>query len=148
MDKGVAVAAMIRDIAGGTERAFTLPLRHMRWSRDGKFIAGTDIPGGKRQLAEIVICQIEGDSCQNVAKGSDPHWSPDDSRIFYTPFTDFDGESLWTVSREGGDEKKIMDLRPMHPIGDFFDISAQNQIVWVQYRRGKHEMWLADFPTP
>lgn len=128
--------------------AVTLPLRHPRWSRDGRLIVGTDTPGGKRQLAEIVICQVEGESCRRVAKGSDPHWSNDDSQIYYTPFTDFDGESLWTVSRTGGDEEKILDLRPMHPIGDFFDVSPQNQIVWVQYRRGKHEMWLADFPTP
>ncbi|MDQ3666206.1 MAG: hypothetical protein M3410_06340 [Acidobacteriota bacterium] len=52
------------------------------------------------------------------------------------------------VSREGGDERKIMDLRPMHPIGNFFDVSAQGQIVWMQYRRGKNELWLADLPHP
>jgi len=67
--------------------------------------------------------------------------------IFF-PFTSFDGESLWAVSREGGDERKILDLRPMHSIGQFFDVSAQGQIVWMQYRRGKNELWLADLSQP
>jgi len=31
------------------------------------------------------------------------------------------------VSREGSDERKIMDLRPLHPIGNFFDVSPQDQ---------------------
>lgn len=51
------------------------------------------------------------------------------------------------VSREGG-ERKIMDLRCMHPISDFFDVSPQDQIVWVQYRQSKHELWLADLFEP
>ncbi len=41
-----------------------------------------------------------------------------------------------------------MDLRPLHPIGQFFDISTQGQIVWMQYRRGKDELWLADLSHP
>ncbi len=71
-----------------------------------------------------------------------------DTHIYFFPFTEFDGESLCVVSREGGDESKIMDLRPLHPISDFFDVSPQDQIVWVQYRQSKHELWLADLPSP
>jgi eukaryotic-like serine/threonine-protein kinase len=148
MDKGAAAATMIRDIASGAETAFSLPLRHLRWSHDGQFVVGTDIPGRNWQLAEITVCAADGEACRRLAKGSNPHWSHDDARIYFFPFTEFDGESLWAVSREGGDERKIMDLRPMHPISDFFDISPQDQIVWVQYRQSKHELWLADLSEP
>ncbi len=41
-----------------------------------------------------------------------------------------------------------MELRPMHPISDFFDVPPQGQIVWVQYRQSKHELWLADLSEP
>ncbi|MDQ3172133.1 MAG: protein kinase, partial [Acidobacteriota bacterium] len=99
MDKGFAAAAMIRDIATGTETALSLPLRHMRWSHDGQFIVGTDVPGRNRKLAEITICAVEGEACRKVTNGSYPHWSHDDARIYFSPFSDFDGESLWTVSR-------------------------------------------------
>ncbi len=148
MDRGFVAATMIRDIATGTEMAFSLPLRHPRWSHDGQFIVGTDVPGRNWKLAEISICAVEGDACRKVTNGYSPHWSHDDARIYFFPFTSFDGESLWAVSREGGDERKILDLRPMHPIGQFFDVSAQGQIVWMQYRRGKNELWLADLSQP
>jgi hypothetical protein len=146
MDRGFAAAAMIRDIATGAERALYLPLRHMRWSHDGRFIVGTDVPGRNWKFAEITICAVEGDACRKVTSGSSPHWSHDDTSVYFFMFTDSDGESLWLVSREGGVERKIIDLRPMHPIGQFFDVSPRGQIVWVQYRRGKNELWLADLP--
>ncbi|MBA3513362.1 MAG: protein kinase [Pyrinomonadaceae bacterium] len=144
IDRGFVAATMIRDIATGTETAFSLPLRHARWSHDGQFIVGTDVPGRNWKLAEISICAVEGDACRKVTNGYSPHWSHNDTRIYFFPFTDSDGESLWAVSREGGDERKIMDLRPLHPIGQFFDVSSQGQIVWMQYRRGKNELWLVD----
>ena len=90
------------------------------------------------------VCAVDGEACRKLAKGSCPHWSQRDARIYFFPFTEFDGESLWVVSREGGDESKIVDLRPLHPIGNFFDVSPQDQIVWVRYRQSKHELWLAD----
>lgn len=148
MDRGIAAAAMIRDIAKGTEAALSLPLRHMRWSHDGQFIVGTDVPARNWKLSEITICAVEGEVCRNVTKGYAPHWSHDDALIYFFKFSDFDGESLWAVSREGSNERKIMDLRPMHPISNFFDVSPQGQIVWIQYRRGKNELWLADLSQP
>ncbi len=57
-----------------------------------------------------------------------------------------DGEELWTVSPDGVGERKIVDLRPMHPIGEFFDVAPTGKVVWVQYRAGKKELWLSDFP--
>jgi serine/threonine protein kinase len=148
MDRGIAAAAMIRDIAKGTEVALGLPLRNMRWSHDGQFILGTNVPARSWNLAEITICAVEGEACRKVTKGYAPHWSHDDALIYFFKFSDFDGESLWAVSREGSNERKIMDLRPMHPISNFFDVSPQGQIVWIQYRRGKNELWLADLSQP
>jgi Tol biopolymer transport system component len=146
MDKGAAAATMIRDIASGAETAFSLPLRHMRWSHDGRFVVGTDIPGSNWRLAEITVCAVDGGACRKLGKGYYPHWSHDDARIYFFTFTEFDGKSVWVVSREGGDERKIIDLRPMHPISDFFDVSPEGQIAWVRYRQSKHELWLADLP--
>jgi hypothetical protein len=77
-----------------------------------------------------------------------PHWSSDDSHIYYNNFSNLkEGEELWKVSRDGSNAKKIMDLQPLHPIGNFFDVSPQGEMVWMQYQRGKHELWLAEFPT-
>lgn len=146
LDKGTAAATMIHDIASGSERAFTLALRGARWSPDGKFIIGASVPGRRRDLAEIVICPVDGTDCRKLTRGFDPLWH-DDSRVYFFRSSNLrDGEELWSISLEGSGEKKIMDLRPMQPIGGFFDVSPSGQIVWVQYQRGKNELWLSDAP--
>jgi Tol biopolymer transport system component len=149
LDKGNVVATMIRDLETGKETAFSLLLRHPRWSHDGNFIAGTDLSSGKWSLAEITLCPLDGGPCRKLTRGNTPHWSADDSRIYFFRSGNLkDGKELWSISREGADERKITDLRPMHPIVDFFDVSPTGQVVWVQYRRGKEELWLLDFPAP
>jgi len=34
----------------------------------------------------------------------------------------------------------------LHPIGQFFDVSATGQIAWVEYQQGRNELWLAQLP--
>jgi Tol biopolymer transport system component len=146
LDKGSAAATMIRNIASGTESAFTVALRHPGWSPDGKFVIGDAIPGRRLDLAEIVICPVEGSDCRKLTRGYNPLWR-DDSRIYFFRQSHFrDGEELWSISLEGKDEKKIMDLRPMHPIGAFYDASRSGQITWVQFQRSRNELWLSDAP--
>ena len=136
-------ATMIRDIATGTETAFTIPMRMPRWSSDGKFVAGTAMPGRRWEQAEIVICPVEGGDCRTLTGGYRPIWHAD-SRLYFLRRANLrDGEELWSISVEGKDEKKIMDLRPVHPIGEFFDVSPAGQVVWVQYQRGRNELWMS-----
>jgi len=146
LDRGNPVATMVRDLSTATETAFTLLLRQPRWSHNGKFIAGTNLPDGQWSNAEVSICPAQGGSCRSLTRGRNPHWSSDDSYIyFYRRGQLADGEELWSIKAEGGDERHIADLRPMHPIGPFFDVSATGQVVWVQYRGGRNELWLLDF---
>lgn len=91
---------------------------------------------------------VDGGLCRVLALGYSQHWSSDDSRLYFHRASDLrDGEELWSITREGGDERKVADLKPLHPIGNFFDVSPSGQIVWVQYRRGKHELWITEFPA-
>src|SRR5687767_13006745 len=143
LHEGSVAATMIRDIASGSETAFTVPVRMPRWSSDGKFIAGVTIPGRRWDLAEIVICPVEGGDCRTVTRGYRPIWYDDSRLYFLRPSSLRDGEELWSISVEGKDEKKIMELKPIHPIGEFFDVSPTGQIVWVQYQRGRNELWMS-----
>lgn len=146
LDRGNPAATMIRDLSTGTEAAFTVLLRLARWSHDGKFIAGTKVTGQQWSSAEIMICPAEGSSCRRLTLGYSPRWSTDDAHIyFYRSSALRDGEELWSITREGTSERMLVNLRPMHPIGDFFDVSPTGQIVWVQYQPGKHELWLSDY---
>lgn len=147
LDKGQPAATMIRDVTTGGETAFTQPLRFVHWSRDGKFIAGTKIRGEWSE-AEITVCPVVGEGCRALTRGYHPLWSSDGTLIYFYKVSSLrDGEELWAISPDGGGERKIIDLRPIHPIGQFFDVSATGQLVWVQYRVGKHELWLRDLPA-
>ena len=147
LDKGQPAATMIRDVTTGGETAFTELLRFARWSRDGKFIAGTKIKGEWSE-AEITVCPVVGESCRAVTRGYLPNWSGDGKLIYFLKISSMrDGQELWAISPDGMGERKIVDLRPIHPIGEFFDVSSTGQIVWVQYRVGKHELWVRDLPA-
>ena len=147
LDKGQPAATMIRDVTTGGETAFMQLLRFAQWSRDGKFIAGTKIKGEWSE-AEITVCLVVGESCRAMTRGYLPNWSGDGTLIYFLKISSMrDGQELWAISPDGMGERKIVDLRPIHPIGEFFDISSTGQIVWVQYRVGKHELWVRDLPA-
>jgi len=138
---------MIRDLTTGGETAFTQLLRFVRWSRDGKFIAGTNIKE-RWSDAEITVCAVDGGVCRALTRGWFPQWSSDGTLIYFYKVSSLrDGEELWAISRDGVGERKVVDLRPLHPIGEFSDVASTGQIVWVQYRAGKHELWLRDLPA-
>jgi serine/threonine protein kinase len=147
LDKGKPAATMIRDLATGGETAFTLPLRFVRWSRDGKLIVGTKIKEPWSE-SEITVCPVDGGSCRALTRGYYPLWSSDGALIYFYKISSLrDGEELWAISRDALGERKIVDLRPTHPNGEFFDVSSTGQVVWVQYRVGRQELWLLDFPS-
>ena len=137
---------MIRDIASGSESAFTMLLRFPRWSPDGKVIVGSDAQAPRSHLSDLELCPSDGGACRRLTTGTYPHWSLT-SRIYFVRQSSFaEGEEIWSISPGGGDEVKVTDLHPMHPIGHFLDVSASSQLVWVQYQQGRNELWLAHLP--
>jgi len=143
LDRGNIAATMIRDIASGSESAFTMLLRQPRWSPDGKVIVGTD---ARSASEEMQLCPAGGGTCRVLTTGIGAHWLQS-SRIYFARKSTFpNGEEIWSVSPEGKDEVKVADLHPLHPIGQFFDVSATGQIVWVEYQQGRNELWLAQLP--
>jgi Tol biopolymer transport system component len=141
-----AVATLIREIETGKEGVFAPTLRFVRWSRDGKSLLGVDTTTNSGSwTGDISICGLETGACRKLTKGQNPHWSPDESRIYFLrPPRSGEGRELWSISSNGGDEK-FVGLLAVHPIGSFFDISAQGEIIYVRYSPGKPELWLAEF---
>ncbi len=144
LEKGKSAATFIRDIATGKETEFSLPLRHPRFSHDGKLIVGTLIAGGKHARNELMICPVDGSPCRGIAEGIHPKWSADDTKIFYYGPKDQDNYPVWVVSTGGSDKQKIAELSPMSPINMFFNVSPQNEIVWIKLDQRNSELWLAD----
>jgi Tol biopolymer transport system component/DNA-binding winged helix-turn-helix (wHTH) protein len=150
LDRGVVAQTMIRDIASGRETAFTMPLRNPQWSPDGRFVAGVDVSDTQPPLGHITVCAVHGRECRRIARGSIPRWSVDGRRLYFLRAAESaDDRELWSVSvsMDGTQETRVTALRSFNPI-DAYDVSRTGDVVWVQYRRGRSEVWLADFRRP
>ena len=133
-EKGKPDVCIIRDLTNGQEKPLPVHLRSPQWSSDGRFILGAR--GG-----EVAIYSIADGSLRTVAAGSFPSWSPDNSHV-YLQRNLTNGKELWKVSLDGKREEKLRDLRPMLSMDPFYDVSANGQVAWVQFKQGVHELWL------
>ena len=50
------------------------------------------------------------------------------------------------MSAQGKDPRRVATLEPQSTLATRCDISPRDEAVWVQFRRGKEELWLAQLP--
>jgi Tol biopolymer transport system component len=145
MRGGMAEAARIRDLASGREADLGARLWVDPWSRDGRRLA--------LHAADdtIVVCSDTGAGCRPVAKGSQPRWSGDGASLFVQRrgARRFDDATLmsvavWSVGVDEAGERLVATLEPQHVLSTPFDISVNDEIAWIEFRRGKEELWLAE----
>lgn len=118
---------------GGVARRLTDFGSRPAWSPDSKWLAFQSYGFTDFGLAAyeamppstIWICSVDGGEPSAVTKPGDPSgghgapsWSPDGERIVLTSF-DYGSTSVWSVSRNGGDAKRLLEDLP------FFYFSAQ-----------------------
>ncbi len=137
-EHGERKASLVRDLATGQERALALPMSGLHWSRDGETVLG--VSG-----ADIAACPASGGACTILARGYQPRWSADASRIF---FLRSGGNrlkpELWRMDVRSRKEQRIGFLGPFQPMDVHFDVSKTDQVIWVQYREGRHELWMGE----
>jgi Tol biopolymer transport system component len=135
--------ARIRELATGQERALAAPIAVSSWSRAGDAVLGTTDEG------EVTRCAADGGACKTLGRGHLPVPSADGSRIFFhrrgraLDDRTLQSVELWVMSASGGDERKVATLEPQSTLATRCDISPRDECVWVQFRRGKQELWLA-----
>jgi hypothetical protein len=137
--------ARVRELATGQERSLGEPFGVVSWSRDGRFVLGA-------RDNHVVRCRSDGGPCETLAEGSYPIESGDGSRVFFfragRPLDDRTLRSgeVWVMSEQGMDQKRVAVLEPQSTLATPFDVSIHDEIVWVQFRRGKEELWQAQLP--
>lgn len=144
-------ASVIRDLQTGSETVLELRLDALvRWFRDGQAVVGSqtaraDGRPALSNLSNVVLCHAGTGKCQEITRGSRPTPSGDGSRIFFFRQTDSPSaqRELWSVARDGRNEKRIGTLGPFG-FDTHFDVSLDDRIVFVQSRRGKAEIWRAE----
>ena len=55
---------------------------------------------------------------------------------------------VWSVGIDGTGERRLTTLEPQHVLTTPFDVSIHDEIAWVEFRRGKEELWLAELDRP
>jgi len=146
LNKGIPSATMIRDLESGQEKPFHTALTAPNWSPDGKSIVGVVGASHLSLHGNISICPVDVGPCRKLTLGAFPIWSRDGSRVYFLRLIKpAESAEVWAISRSGSGEKRVAQLRPMHLINMFYDVSPSGQIVYTQFKPGQHELWLSDF---
>jgi Tol biopolymer transport system component/DNA-binding winged helix-turn-helix (wHTH) protein len=145
---GVPVKTLVRDISTGQERVLAKALDDPRWSRDDRLIVGVDVTAAKPPEGRISICLADGGACREVTTGYRPVWSAENGSIYFLRTGALhDGAELWITGASGSPERKLAELRPMSSIAHFYDVSPRGEVVFVQFKPGNRELWLAERPV-
>ena len=140
----VPVQTLIRQLSSGEDRTFYATLEYPRWSQDGSDVLGA-LHTDQRFPGDIAICPVAGPRCQIVARDARiPMWSEDESQIYFVRGYG-ESQELFVVSKDGdGTERKLMDMAPLFPLGPFYDVTPNGDIIWVRYEEESSEIWLTE----
>ncbi len=140
----VPVQTLIRQLSSGEGRAFYATLEYPRWSQDGSEVLGAQHID-QRFPGDIAICPVAGPRCRILARDARiPMWSEDESQIYFVRGFG-ESQELFVVSRNDvGIERKLMDMAPLFPLGPFYDVTPNGDVIWVRYEEEPSEIWLTE----
>jgi len=144
MDRGLVQYSRARDLESGQETTLPVALYAMRFSRDGRWIAGVSNEG------EVVVCEISVTRCRPLTPENEYGvpalaWSGDGTRLFFLRHTSARilGE-LMSVGVEGGVAQTHGPIGPFQlPFLLWMDASPRDEIVFALCREGPYELWMA-----
>ena len=139
-----AKATLVRDAETRAEQALGRAFYSPKWSPDGAVLLGNDGDG------HILVCPRDGSGCRVVGEGRSASWSGDASRIYFErPGRRLDdpglrSRELWVMEPDGRNPRRVAVLEPQHILATPVAVSREDLVAWVQVRRAKPELWLAE----
>lgn len=136
-------ATFVRHLASGEETRLSLPLAQFRWLPDGDGIVGTHFEGLAPFRRRVVVCNAISGSCRTVTDGRSAVPSRERGRMLFRRDAHQPGTPppLLTIGLDGSTETALPTVRSE---GLLFDVSPGGQIVFVEFRAGRAELWHAD----
>ena len=142
----IPVQTLIRDLGTGEDLSFHGTLEYPRWSPDGRQVLGSlfrddGFPG------DVAICPIAGPPCRILAeRGRIPVRSRDGSGVYFVRGFGRSQE-LFVVPADGsGEERRLMSMAPLFPLGPFYDVTADGRVLWIRHEQSRSELWIAELP--
>ena len=144
VERGLVQYSRVRDLESGQETTLPVALFSLRFSRDGRWIAGASREG------EVVVCDVSVNRCRPLTPKHDYGvaalaWSGDGTRLFFLRHTGARvlGE-LMSVSVEGGAAQTHGPIGPFQqPFLLWMDASPRDEIVFALCRESPYELWMA-----
>ena len=145
MDRGlVRSTSRARDLESGQESTLPVALYGVRFSRDGRWIAGASNQG------EIVVCEVPVSRCRPLTPKNEYGvpalaWFGDGTRLFFLRHTSARilGE-LMSVGIDGGVAQTHGTIGPFQqPFLLWMDASPRDEIVFALCREGPYQLWMA-----
>jgi Tol biopolymer transport system component len=150
MENGEPSTTVVRNLATGRETPLEMLIHAPRWSPDGETLVGwqpvsADGSGPAREpgRSRVVSCGVSRGTCQVLVEtGVAPVVASDGRTLFLrTPDTPLGARELWAVRQTGRDPEQISLLRSSLDVS--FDVSRRGEIVFVQHRESRAELWQA-----
>ena len=144
LDGQAPIQTMIRHLDTATDENFFATLEYPRWSRDGRLVTGS-LFTNQRFPGDIAVCVIADRECRTIAEsGRIPMWSADDSQIFFVRGFG-ESQELFVVNADGsGEEQKLFEMKPISPLGPFYSVTENDDIVWVRHDKAPGAIWVID----
>ena len=139
----VPVQTLVRNLTSGEDRAFYATLEYPRWSKSGDRIIGA-LHSDQSFPGDIAECPIAAAECRVLAQDARvPVYSADESEVYFVRGIG-SSQELFAVPASGGKEQPVMTMAPLFPLGPFYGITSEGDIIWVRFEQEASEIWLTD----
>ncbi|MDA0824500.1 MAG: hypothetical protein O3C28_19065 [Proteobacteria bacterium] len=140
----VPVQTLIRDLKTGSDTAFYATLEYPRWSRNGDRIIGA-MHNDQSFPGNIAECPVAGSECLIIARDARiPMYSATESEIYFVRRVGSSQELFVAPINSLGGEQHLLTMAPLFPLGPFYDVTLDGDIVCVRFNEEPSEIWLAE----
>jgi Tol biopolymer transport system component/tRNA A-37 threonylcarbamoyl transferase component Bud32 len=133
------VATVIRDVDSGAERALPVVVFLPVWSPDGRWITGS-----RTNPNVVTLCNVDENTCAEVAPGVSPRFGPGGSAIWFLRLVPGSLEcELFELDLTTKRERSHGRIGPFRSIDRHFDVSSRGALTWAPMAEGLPELWVA-----
>ncbi len=140
------VQTSVMDLGSRTVATFFATLEYPRWSKNGRYVVGSRFID-QRFPGDVAVCDTELQMCEEIAADARiPVYSVDEEQIYFVRGFGRAQDVFVKSSDGGGEERFVMSMSPLHPLGPFYDVTADGRIIWVRHTAGKSDIWRIELP--
>lgn len=144
LDGQAPIQTLVRRLDTAEDESFFATLEYPRWSANGELVVGS-LFTGQRFPGDVAVCSIVAKQCRTIARQARiPMWSSDETRVYFVRGFGTSQE-LFVVNADGsGEERKLFDMAPLVPLGPFYSVTKDDQILWIRHQKDAGEIWVID----